>query len=68
MRRDGVSAVGGFGNRLRLAGGHFEAAFGHEDVGAVGAAADFAAVEAVAEGLGENGMLVEVFLFFFDLI
>lgn len=68
MRRDGVSAVGGLGNGLGLAGSYFEAAFGHDDVGAVGAAADFATVEAVAEGLGgkgENRMLAEVFPFFF---
>ena len=55
MRRDGVSAVGRFGNRFRLARGYLEAVFRHEEVGAVCAAGDFAAVEAVAEGLEEIG-------------
>lgn len=55
MVRDGVAAVGGFGNRLGGAGGDGEAVGGDDDVGAVGRAGDFAAVEAVADGLEGEG-------------
>lgn len=55
MARDGVAAVGGFGNGLGGAGGDGEAVGGDDDVGAVGRAGDFAAVAAVAEGLLGGG-------------
>lgn len=53
--RDGVAAVGGFGDGLGRAGGDGEAVGGDDDVGAVGRAGHFAAVEAVADGLLGGG-------------
>ena len=51
VRGDGVSGIGGFGDGFRSARDEVEAVFFDSDVGAVGRAGDFAAIEAVAECL-----------------
>ncbi len=55
MARDLVAAVAYFGDGLGRARHQLEVGFWDADVGAVGRAADFAAVEAVAETLSLKG-------------
>lgn len=54
VARDRVAAVARLGDGLGRAGYQLEGGFGDADVRAVGRAADFTAVEAVAEGLGRG--------------